>query len=103
MSGAAWYRQLKKSGRLTVAACLSPSLLVDASVAGNRIALPGARLLTLVAIGCVSLGLWRIGSDLGWAGDFMVQDGFLSHWQVWAGAAAGVQYASLRLTRYARG
>jgi hypothetical protein len=51
----------------------------------------------------MALGLWRIGSDLGWAGDFMVQDGFLSHWQVWAGAAAGVQYASLRLTRYARG
>jgi len=98
MSAAARYRQLKKSGRITVAACLSPSL----SVAGNRIALPGATLLSLVAIGCASLGVWRVGSDLGWAADFVVRDGFLSHWQVWVGAAASAQYASLRLTRYAR-
>jgi hypothetical protein len=103
MSAAARYRQLKKSSRSTVAACLSPSLSIEDSVTGNRIALPGARLLSLVAIGCASLGLWRVGSDLGWAGDFILQDGFLSHWQVWVGAAAGAQYASLRLTRYAGG
>jgi hypothetical protein len=64
--------------------------------------LPGATLLSLVSIACASLGVWRVGSDLGWAGDFVVQDGFLSHWQVWVGAAAGLQYASLLLARYAR-
>lgn len=68
----------------------------------SRIAMLSASLLTLVAIGCASLGLWRVASDLGWAGDFVFQDGFLSHWQVWLGAAAGAQYASLRMARYAR-
>jgi hypothetical protein len=59
-----------------------------------------ASLLTLVAIGFGSLGMWRIGTDLEWAGDFVIQEGFLSHWQVWIGAAVGVQYASWRLARY---
>jgi hypothetical protein len=102
MSPAARYRQLRESGSLTVAACLSRSWSVDDSIAGNRIASPGATLLSLVSIACASLGVWRVGSDLGWAGDFVVHDGFLSHWQVWVGAAAGLQYASLLLARYAR-
>ena len=55
--------------------------------------------MTLIAISCASLGLWRVGSDLGWAGGFVLQKGLLSHWQVWIGAAVGVQYASARLTR----
>jgi hypothetical protein len=102
MSAAARYRQLKRSSGLTVAACLSRSWSVDDSIGGNRIAPSGATLLSLVAIGCASLGVWRVGNDLGWAGDFVVQDGFLSHWQVWVGAAAGAQYASRRLNRYVR-
>ena len=31
--------------------------------------------------------MWRIGTDLGWTGDFVFSDGLLSHWQVWIGAA----------------
>jgi hypothetical protein len=62
--------------------------------------LSAAGLLTLVAISCVSLGLWRVASDLDRAGDFVFPVGFLSHWQVWIASAAGVQYASWRLTRY---
>ncbi len=68
----------------------------------SRIAMLSASLLTLVAIGCASLGLWRMATDLDWAGDFVFRNGFLSHWQVWIGAAVGVQYASLRMARYAR-
>ena len=67
----------------------------------GRIAMLSASLLTLVAISCASLGLWRLGTDLDWAGDFVIQDGFLSHWQVWIGCAVGVQYASWRLARHA--
>ena len=66
----------------------------------NRIAMLSASLLTMVAIGCAALGLWRMGTDLGWAGDFVFQNGILSHWQVWTGAAVGVQYMSWRLTGY---
>lgn len=68
----------------------------------SRIATLGASMLTLVSISCASLGMWRVANDLEWAGDFVFHDGFLSHWQVWIGAAASVQYAAWRLTRYAR-
>ena len=60
-----------------------------------------ANLLTLFAISCGSLGLWRVGTDLAWTESFVIQKGFLSHWQVWIGAAAGMQYTSWRLARYA--
>lgn len=68
----------------------------------NPIAMLSAVLLNLVAIGCVSLGLWRVGTDLDWAGDFVYQTGFLSHWQVWIAAAVGLQYVSWRLARASR-
>lgn len=61
-----------------------------------------ASLLTLVSISCGALGLWRIGTDLNWAGDFVFSKGLLSHWQVWIGATIAVQYGAWRLTRYAR-
>jgi hypothetical protein len=67
----------------------------------GRIALLSASLLNLVAISCGSLGLWRMGTDLEWAGDFVIKVGFLSHWQVWIGAAIGTQYTSWWLARYA--
>ena len=54
----------------------------------SRIALLAASLLTLVSICLASLGIWRLAQDVGLAGDFIFPDGFLSHWQVWIGAAA---------------
>jgi hypothetical protein len=68
----------------------------------SRMATLAASLLTLVSISCASLGMWRIGTDLEWAGDFVFHSGFLSHWQVWMGAAVAVQYLSWRLVRYAK-
>lgn len=68
----------------------------------SRIAMLAASLLTLVSISCAALGLWRVGTDLDWTGGFVFSRGLLSHWQVWIGAAAIVQYASWRLVRYAR-
>jgi len=43
------------------------------------------------------MGLWRMGADLDWAGNFVFQNGLLSYWQVWIAAAAGVQYANWRV------
>jgi hypothetical protein len=68
----------------------------------SRIAMLAASLLTLVSISCASLGMWRIGTDLAWAGDFVFSDGLLSHWQVWMGVAASIQYAAWNLNRYAK-
>lgn len=67
---------------------------------------PAARLtasfLSLVAISFAIFGFWRVGQDLGFAGDFVFSSGFLSHWQVW-GAATGVTwYSAWWLNRYAK-
>ena len=40
------------------------------------------------------LGVWRIASDLNWAGGFAIHSGLFSHWQVWLGGAALVQACS---------
>jgi len=68
----------------------------------TRIALLGAGLLTMASICLASLGIWRFCQDVGLAGDFVFQDGFLSHWQVWFASAAVTQYGGWRLSRYAR-
>jgi hypothetical protein len=68
----------------------------------SRMALLAASLLTLVSVAFASLGMWRLGTDVGWAGEFVFSSGLLSHWQVWIGAAVIVQYTGWRLTRYAR-
>jgi hypothetical protein len=68
----------------------------------SRLATLAASVFTLVSISFASLAIWRIGTDLEWAGDFVIPSGFLSHWQVWMGAAIAVQYLGWRLGRYAR-
>jgi hypothetical protein len=68
----------------------------------SRIAMLAASLLTLISICLLSLGIWRLCRDVNLAGDFIFEDGFLSHWQVWIAAAAVTQYLCWRLTRYAR-
>jgi hypothetical protein len=68
----------------------------------SRLAIIGSSFLTLIALSCASLGLWRLGFDLDYTGAFFIQNGFLSHWQVWIAAAVLVQYSSWQLSRYAR-
>lgn len=68
----------------------------------SRIARLGASLVTLVAVSLLAMGLWRVGSDIEWAGPFVFQTGLASHWQVWIGAGIAAQYASWQLGRYAR-
>ena len=68
----------------------------------SRMATLAASLLTMVSVSCASLGMWRLGTDLDWAGDFVFSRGLLSHWQVWIGVAVAVQYVAWRLTGYAK-
>lgn len=67
-----------------------------------RAAMAASTCGTLAAISCGTLGGWRLGQDLGWAGDFVFESGVFSHWQVWLSAAALLQYGSWRLARYGR-
>jgi len=69
----------------------------------QRIALAVAALLTPAAAVAAALALWRIGADLNWANRFAIPSGIFSHWQVWLGAAAGLQFCSRLLNRYGKG
>src|SRR5689334_15150121 len=55
--------------------------------------------LTPFALMEAALGFWRLGADLGWAGAFFIDEGMLSHWQVWFALAAFTQTASVYLKR----
>ena len=48
------------------------------------------------------LGIWRLASDLGMAGQFTIT-GLFSHWQVWIALAALLHIGSASLNRYGRG
>lgn len=68
--------------------------------------IPAARLtasfLSLVTISFAIFGFWRVGQDLGFAGDFVFSSGLLSHWQVWAAASGVTWYAAWWLNSYAK-
>ena len=63
----------------------------------------GSDLLTMAAISCASLGVWRMGVDFGWTNDFVIESGLLSHWQIWIVAAVALHIASVSLNRYGTG
>ena len=46
------------------------------------------------------LSMWRLGSDLGFAGPFAIRSGILSHWQVWLAISVAIQFIAVLLNRY---
>jgi hypothetical protein len=54
-------------------------------------------LLTPSAVVALVMALWRICADLGWAGAFLIADGFFSHWQVWFALSIGLKAISATL------
>jgi hypothetical protein len=54
-------------------------------------------LLTPAALVALVLGIWRVCADLGWAGPFLIGDGFFSHWQVWIALSIGLKMLSSSL------
>jgi hypothetical protein len=54
-------------------------------------------LMTPAAMIALALGLWRLTADLGWTGEFLVSDGFFSHWQVWILLAMALKRAASTL------
>jgi hypothetical protein len=61
-----------------------------------------AALLTPLALMAYVLGLWRLASDMGAAGEFGIT-GLFSHWQVWIPVAVLLQMTAAALNRYGRG
>jgi hypothetical protein len=54
-------------------------------------------LLTPAALVALVMGIWRVCADLGWAGAFLITDGFFSHWQVWIALSVGLKMLSSTL------
>ena len=48
--------------------------------------------LTPAAVVALVLGLWRVTADVGWTGEFLIGDGFFSHWQVWIALAIALKF-----------
>lgn len=68
----------------------------------RRLALLASALLTPAAPVAWILGLWRIAADLSWTNQFAIPSGFFSHWQVWLGIGALLQWWSRILARYGK-
>jgi hypothetical protein len=51
-------------------------------------------LLTPAAVIALVMGLWRVSADLGWTEEFLITNGFFSHWQVWIALAIALQVAA---------
>ena len=54
-------------------------------------------LLTPAAVLAFSMSVWRVCMDLGWAGAFLIADGFFSHWQVWLALSIALKTLSSAL------
>jgi hypothetical protein len=71
-------------------------------VRNRRLALLAGALLTPAALVAWVLGLWRIAADLNWTNQFAIESGLFSHWQVWFGLGALLQWFSRLLNRYGK-
>ena len=55
-----------------------------------------------VALMAYALGIWRIASDMGLAGEFGIT-GLFSHWQIWIAIAVALHITGSTLKRYGQG
>jgi hypothetical protein len=76
---------------------------ISRSSGKNRhLALGAAALLAPLALMAYVLGIWRLASDVGVAGDFAI-GGVFSHWQIWMSAGVALHIAAWMFNRYGRG
>jgi hypothetical protein len=68
----------------------------------RHVALALGSLLTPLALMAYVLGLWRLASDMGFAGQFGFT-GLFSHWQLWMIVGVALQGGGSLLNRYGHG
>lgn len=64
--------------------------LVQTAAWSRSAAGPVSFLIRSLALAAGVLGVWRLGTDVGWTQDFVISTGVWSHWQVWLALAAGL-------------
>ncbi|HZT36998.1 MAG TPA: hypothetical protein VFA28_03810 [Bryobacteraceae bacterium] len=55
-------------------------------------------LSTPILLGLYALGFWCLAAQIGWASEFIVQQGPFANWMIWMGLAGGAQLALKRLS-----
>jgi len=94
-----WHEMMEQAKAKAVADRLQPAIDWTSAASMEFLDLVGAFLSPLALTQAV-LGFWRLGADLGWFGDFFINAGLLSHWQVWLAFAIGTQSVSVTLNRW---
>lgn len=67
----------------------------------RHLALAGGALLVPASLMAYVMGIWRLASDVGVAGNWGIT-GLFSHWQVWIATGGLIQLGSVVLTGYGR-
>jgi len=65
----------------------------------RKVALASSALLAPASLMAYVLGIWRLGSDMGLAGEFAIT-GLFSHWQIWMALGATLHIVAFALNRY---
>jgi hypothetical protein len=68
----------------------------------RHVALAFSALFTPLALMAYVLGLWRLASDMGLSGSFVIT-GLFSHWQIWVALGALIQAGGSALNHYGSG
>lgn len=61
-----------------------------------------ALLITLnpIALAAFAMAAWRLGQDLDWTGNFFIEGGLFSHWQIWFAIALALKVTHIMLARF---
>ena len=73
------------------------NLFAEALMLGRQLPKILVALLTPAALVALAMGLWRLGTDLDWAGAFPISAGIFSHWQVWIALSIALKMLSSSL------
>jgi hypothetical protein len=75
-----------------VQALLEQTLRLARAAYNEQLANVFVAFLTPASVVALVLGLWRVTADVGWTGEFLISDGFFSHWQVWIALAIALKF-----------
>ena len=81
---------------------LQPALTRVAEFSQEAASLVSVLFLNPGAMVALVFAVWRLGQDLGWAGQFLFSEGLFSHWMVWMMLAGGLKALAVMATRNTR-
>ena len=88
------------AARRTAAALrIQPALQRTTEISQSAATLVSILLLSPGAMMAFAFGLWRLGQDLGWTGNFLISEGLFSHWLVWMAVSAGLKATATMANR----